>query len=410
MEDSGPSTRSTPLLSAANLLFLHAGFVLTGIVTTLLGPVLPTLAEAWSLGDSQAGFLFTAQFAGSIAGVALHTALARSSLRILLMLGYLLMALGVGLLPVGRWPAGLVFVFGYGVGLGLILPSTNLAVSEASPGRRAAALNLLNLAWGCGAVAWPFLATWSRHRGYGTAVLFVLGGLLALSGLAAWLLLTSRGVRQEETAGVVGKHAKLWQHPLSPVLGLLFFLYVGIENGVAGWVSTYVQRMGSTSATGWGVIPAFFWGALLVGRAVATLALRWVSEYRLLLIGLALATCGMAVLLMTRNFTGAALSMMLAGIGLAPVFPGAVALLSHLFGGSAHRLAGTMFGLAGLGGAVLPWSIGAVSGTFGTLRAGLLVPLCGNLLMITLVLRILRHEIRHSLAVVASSPQLRRPV
>ncbi|MGH9509395.1 MAG: MFS transporter [Terriglobales bacterium] len=381
--------------------------MLTGIVTTLLGPILPTLAETWSLRDSQAGFLFTAQFAGSIAGVTLHTLLSRWSLRMLLMVGFVLMALGVGLLPLGHWPAGLAFVFCYGVGLGLTLPSTNLAVSEANPERRAAALNLLNLAWGCGAVAWPLVATWSHNRDYGSAVLFVLGALLALSGVAAWLLLPSRVVRQEETAGLVEKHAKPWQQPPSPLLGLLFFLYVGIENGVAGWASTYVQRMGPVSAAGWGVIPAFFWGALLLGRAAAPLALRWVSEGRLLLMGLGLATCGITGLLMTRNFAGAALSVMLTGVGLAPVFPGAVALLSHLFGASAHRLAGTMFGLAGLGGAVLPWSIGAVSGMFGTLRAGLLVPLCGNLLMIALILRIHRHGTQHTLAAVASSPQLR---
>jgi len=36
---------------------LHAGFALTGVLTTLLGPVLPALSARWRLDDAQAGFL-----------------------------------------------------------------------------------------------------------------------------------------------------------------------------------------------------------------------------------------------------------------------------------------------------------------------------------------------------------------
>jgi MFS family permease len=50
---------------------IYAGFVLTGMVTTLLGPVLPVLASRWSLDDPHAGYLFTTQFLGSMVGVGL---------------------------------------------------------------------------------------------------------------------------------------------------------------------------------------------------------------------------------------------------------------------------------------------------------------------------------------------------
>jgi len=36
----------------AGLVLLHLAFVLTGVVTTLLGPILPLLAAKWSLDDS----------------------------------------------------------------------------------------------------------------------------------------------------------------------------------------------------------------------------------------------------------------------------------------------------------------------------------------------------------------------
>jgi fucose permease len=51
-------------------LLLHGGFLLIGVVTTLLGPILPMLAAKWHLGDAEAGWLFTAQFTGGIPGLA----------------------------------------------------------------------------------------------------------------------------------------------------------------------------------------------------------------------------------------------------------------------------------------------------------------------------------------------------
>ena len=52
---------------------LNAGFLLVGIVGTLLGPMLPLLASRWRLDDAEAGSLFIAQFAGAMIGSALSS-------------------------------------------------------------------------------------------------------------------------------------------------------------------------------------------------------------------------------------------------------------------------------------------------------------------------------------------------
>jgi hypothetical protein len=54
-------------------LLLHSGFLLVGIVHTLLGPILPILAARWRLDDAEAGSLFIAQFMGVMIGSALFT-------------------------------------------------------------------------------------------------------------------------------------------------------------------------------------------------------------------------------------------------------------------------------------------------------------------------------------------------
>src|ERR1700734_3372515 len=57
-----------PISSAASAV-LHAGYVVAGIVTTLMGPVLPILIGRWALSDQRAGLFFTAEFCGSMVGV-----------------------------------------------------------------------------------------------------------------------------------------------------------------------------------------------------------------------------------------------------------------------------------------------------------------------------------------------------
>src|SRR6266853_1137521 len=133
----------TPVMvrASSGTLLVHAAFVLTGVMTTLLGPMLPIFSVRWMLSDSQAGYLFTAQFASSILGVALSGVLVpRFGYRLTIVFGLGFMAAGAGLLAQASWIVGLVSVCIYGFGLGLSIPTANLLIAELHSGRRAAAL------------------------------------------------------------------------------------------------------------------------------------------------------------------------------------------------------------------------------------------------------------------------------
>lgn len=135
---------------------LHSGFLLVGVVNTLLGPILPMLAARWRLDDAEAGSLFIAQFTGAMIGSALSSAMIeRLGLLRLMVYGYAAMAAAVACLGVSSWGIGLLSVFSYGFALGLTTPAINLLVAEINSQRRAAALNILNFAWALGAVVGP---------------------------------------------------------------------------------------------------------------------------------------------------------------------------------------------------------------------------------------------------------------
>ena len=385
---ASPQVRASPSL----FILIHAAFVLTGMVTTLLGPILPALSARWSLEDSQAGYLFTSQFFGSMAGVALSSALIpRRGFQSSLVLGLGMMGAGVGTLALGTWAIGLLSVFCYGIGLGITIPAANLLVADANPGRRAAALNILNLAWGMGAVACPPLAA-SLHRGNNFRLL-LLGLALALGLMLVCIASISFSGLRDEPGQVdppVHTRAIAWRSRFAPVLGALFFLYVGTESSLGGWIASYAQRVSTAPASEWMLTPSAFWGALLLGRALAPAVLRHVAETTHVLVGLLLAVLGVATLLAADSLPVVVAGAGLAGLGLGPVFPITVAILSHHFGSLASRVAGLMFALSGLGGATLPWLVGFLSTHSGSLKAGLVVPLLGSLGMSALYLANLR--------------------
>ena len=350
-------------------------------MTVLLGPTLPILSARWSINDAQAGYLFTSQFASSIVGVAISIWLIqRRGYRLTLMLGMILMGVGAGILATANWKVGLVSVGVYGAGYGVASATTNLLVSELNPGRRASALNLLNFSWGIGAVGCPFLVAALQRANlmlvfwYGMALLLVLEtlflGLIRLPALKSETRVPTKG--------------RVWRSRLFSILGALFFVYVGTEVSVGGWIASYARRIDVASGTFSVMTPSFFWGALLVGRALAPILLRQTRETNLASAGLVLSSLGIALLLAAHGMTSIVIGAMLAGLGLSSVFPINISLISRWLGEEGVRFGGIMFALAGLGGATLPWLVGLFSAKTGNLKAGLVVPFLGSTIMLAL--------------------------
>lgn len=378
MNPAGPAARA-PRGSAETL--VHFAFILNGMVTTLLGPILPVLALRWQLTDAQAGYFFTAQFTGNLLGVGLTSVLLqRRRPGVCLGAGYLLAALGVAGVALHDRQAVLAAVLLYGVGLGLAIPTSNLFVSAINPERRAAALSVLNFMWGIGAVICPMLVSLAERRA--TLAVFLIALAVALAAIA--LLMSSIGTAPVARRDVPRlAFSRLFASRFGVALGLMFFLYVGTETALGGWTADLAERVSGRIGTLWVLAPSFFWSALLAGRALAPAMLRFVRERSLALLGLALAAAGTVLLLMARSVGVVLAASAVAGLGLAAIFPLTVALLAG-YGADEKRAAGPMFALAAVGGAVLPWVVGFTSTRTASLKTGLLVPLAATLVLFVL--------------------------
>jgi len=310
----------------------------------------------------------------------------RCGYRLTMVFGLGFMALGAGVLAQAHWMVGLVSVCVYGFGLGLTIPTANLLIAKLHPDRQAAALNLLNFSWGIGAVGCPFVVAALQRSQRTSLLLFGMTALLVLVAisLSRIRLPVDAKARSPKTPPL---EMKLWKSHLVLVLGALFFIYVGTESSIGGWVASYARRIDPGSGTFWALTPSFFWGALLLGRALAPVFLRHVQETTLASAGLVLASLGILVLLMANTVALVVAGASVAGFGLASVFPINIALLSQWFGEMSSHVGGMMFALSSLGGATVPWLVGALSSRFGSLRAGLTVPLAGSITMLFLYLK-----------------------
>ncbi len=381
---SNPSPSSTLLpVSTSGTTLVYLDFLVTGIVMTFLGPMLPVLSARWSLTDEKAGYLLFAQFFSSMFGMLSSGALVqRIGYRLTLIIGLVLMAAGMALLVSGPWLLGMIAVCVLGVGHGITTPAGNLRTAEVNPHGSASALNLINAVWGIGAVSSPFLVAIAQ-RAHQTPV-FLYGTASAL----LILLLAFAFARFQPDTRARAKHLStpghsVWSHPLLPVICVLFFVYVGSETSFGGWLTLYSSRMGTGQHSFWAMPASFFWGALLVGRLLAPLALKFHKETAIARIGLALALTGGLAIVAAHSMGLLIPGAVLAGLGLASIFPISVSLFPRWFAESTTTASSPVFASGNIGGAALPWLVGVVSTHTGSLRSGFIVPLVGVAAMLT---------------------------
>src|SRR5712691_4806237 len=150
------------------LVLLFAGFVLSGIATTIVGPMLPIFIKRWSLDDGQAGFFSTIQFLAALGGTLASSAIAGwRGYRPALVLGYGLMGGGLAFLNADTHHVAIAATAAFGLGYGLTTPGTNLFVAELGGANSASLLSHLNFAWGAGAMASSaLLAIAVKHNGF----------------------------------------------------------------------------------------------------------------------------------------------------------------------------------------------------------------------------------------------------
>src|SRR5437879_9508084 len=109
------------------LILLFAGFVLSGIATTIVGPMLPIFIRRWSLDDGQAGLFSSIQFLAALGGTLASSAIAAwGGYRPALVMGCALMGGGLASLNADTHAVALTSRAASGWGYGLMCARTTI--------------------------------------------------------------------------------------------------------------------------------------------------------------------------------------------------------------------------------------------------------------------------------------------
>lgn len=355
------------------------GFFVIGIVTVLLGQVLPVLSSRLSLNDAESGLLLSAQFAGALLGtLSVGQLIRRLGFPAASLIGLILIALGLPALNSHSFVVCWFGIFVYGSGIGMAIPAVNLLTIEFTPPeRQSSAVNLLNFGWGVGAIcSQPFAAAMSAGNSLVLLTVTLVVALLAVAICFIFVIRKSRGGADDDS--MPEPPARIWSRPDAWLFVAFAFFTIGVEGGIHGWLTTYSESVSSSgvSAT---VVYFFFY---VVGRGVASFVSRSMPENKLITLCSALMLIGVSLIVMSEAllFIGAAI----AGLGCSAIFPTNMVRFAKVFGSGATRNATPIFISGTAGAAAITTLVGFASFRLGNLRWGIAVILTSALFVFVL--------------------------
>jgi fucose permease len=277
-----------------------------------------------------------------------------------LILGLIFIGIVLFLLPRSSgFRSIVVLLFLLGVGGGIVVTGANALVSGVSEAHRATALNLVNLFFGLGGLATPFISANLFKRNW-VRLCYTVASLTVI--VLVIQVVTKMPAPSGAGGFVLADAGPVLGRPLLFLLGFFLFLYISCEVGVWNWLPRHLIAQGIPETRALNILSLGFALGLLVGRVGVSPILIHVPAVTVTLAASVAMAISTFLMLRTSNPTAAAVLVFIAGLSMAPVFPTTLAMVGNAF----PRMTGTAIGFvitcgwAGL--AVSSRLIGAIAG------------------------------------------------
>ena len=218
-------------------------FFVFGMMSTVLGAILPSLGEEYGLSQTVRGSLLSAHQLGNLIAVfasgVLPYAIGRKLNTVLLgsfaAVGLVVITLTGN--PLILLPAFLIT----GIGRGTMSTITNVVVGE-NAGNKAAGLNLLHAVFAIGAFLSPFMVILFMPIGWRTEPLVIMAVMIIALVLIATSKLSSHRSRKEKDGTGFPSTFTFW------INTFIMFFYLCCEASMMGWLVTYFGSLGYSAA------------------------------------------------------------------------------------------------------------------------------------------------------------------
>jgi fucose permease len=310
-----------------------------GMMAAMLGTILPELSDKFRLTPTQNGTIATVQALGLIiASLGVGPLLDSQGDKIGLILGLVCIAFALFLLPrAGGLRDILLLLFLLGLGGGIVVTGANSLANGVSGTQSAIVLNLVNLFFGLGGLATPFIAANIFKKNW-VRLCYTIAGLtvVAISVQAVAKMPAPTGNARFLLADV----GPILGRPLLFMLGFFLFLYITCEVGVWNWLPRHLIAQGIPESRALNILSLGFALGLLIGRVAVSPILAHVQPIDVTL-GASIAMAVTTFLMLQTTKAGPAFALVfIAGLSMAPVFPTTLAITGAAF----PRLTGTALG------------------------------------------------------------------
>jgi len=314
------------------------GIFVYGMIAAMLGTILPDLSKKFSLSPKQNGNIALIQAVGLMIGsftsgplmdiygkqVGMLLGLALIAVSLIALrgaTGYMMLALSL-------------LVLGYGGGV--VVNAGNSLNTVVNPDNPSSVANLLNLFFGVGALVTPLVA--ANLFKSDTRKITAFAAVLAMVALAASMVAPYPKPSGQMSFNF-GMAASLLADRMVLLPALLLFLYTACEVGVWNWLVRHLIAQGVAEKRAMTILSLGFALGLIVGRVGISQVLLRVDP-RTVLIGAAIAmTVTTFLMLQSSNPTLAWVTVFIAGLAMAPVFPTTLGVVGKAFMQTADRIA-----------------------------------------------------------------------
>jgi len=332
-----------------------------GMIAAMLGTILPDLAARFQLTPKQNGTIAFAQAIGLIiASVGVGPLIDTEGKKVGMILGLATITVALFLLPKSTgYGSVMLYMFLLGLGGGIIVTGANALASDVNAASRGTTLNLLNLFFGLGGLATPFISANLMKRD-SIRLCYTVAGLTAVT-LAVNIATAmpaptgARGFVFSDIGPVLGK-------PTLFLLALFLFLYVTCEVGVWNWLVQHLIAQGIPESRALNILSLGFALGLLIGRVVISQVLKTVPAENVTLAAAIMMAITTFWMLNTKTAGAAGIAVFLAGVAMAPVFPTVLAMVADRFTSMTATAQGIVISSGWIGLAVSSRIIGSIAG------------------------------------------------
>src|SRR6202034_3851956 len=300
------------------------------MIAAMLGTILPDLSSRFQLTPRQNGTIALAQALGlMVASLGVGPLLDDFGKKVGLILGLALIFIALLAIPRSAgFRSIVILLFLLGMGGGIVVTGANALTSDVGEAHRATALNLVNIFFGLGGLATPFISANLFKRNW-IRLCYTVAGLTLIT------LIIQVAVHMPPPTGagrfIFSNAGPVLGRPLLFLLGFFLFLYVGCEVGVWNWLVRHLIAQGVPESRALNILSLGFALGLLIGRVGVSPILISVPPIYVTLAASVAMTVTTFLMLRTNNPATAAVLVFLAGLSMAPVFPTTLAIVPDAF-------------------------------------------------------------------------------